>query len=169
VSGRLRGRLAAIALVSLTACQAGSPAEAPDADVGTSQRPPRGQADLEAWLAQGFYKSWTCEATIFPPRLSGNHGRQRICANDLLLGSTAGTYPVGSSSVKELFDDGDRPNGYAVGLKIEAADGPQTWYWYERRGTDPSARPKADGQALPDCAVCHQTAARDYVFIRPQP
>ena len=105
---------------------------------------------------------------ISPPRLSGNHGRQRICANELLLASTGGTYPVGASSVKELFDASDQPNGFAVGIKIEDAAGPQTWYWYERRGADPSAKPKADGMALPDCAVCHQMAPRDYVFIRPQ-
>jgi hypothetical protein len=164
-----RGWLAALALASLAACQSNE-SNTPDAapDPGTPQRPPRGQALLEPWLAQGFYKAWKCETMIFPPRLTGNHGRQRICANDLLLGSTAGTYPVGSSSVKELFDVNDQPNGYAVGLKIQEAEGPQTWYWYERRGTNPMGTPKADGMATPDCAVCHQTAARDYVFIRPE-
>jgi hypothetical protein len=168
VIARRPGRLAALAFASLAACQSGSPPEAPDADPGSAQRPPRGQAALEAWLAQGFYKSWKCEAMIFPPRLTGNHGRQRICANDLLLGSTAGVYPTGASSVKELFDATDQPNGYAVGLKIAADEGPQSWYWYERRGSDPKAAPKADGLALPDCAVCHQLATRDYVFIRPE-
>jgi hypothetical protein len=156
-------------LASLAACQ-GSEPSAPDAapDPGTPDRPPRGQALLEPWLAQGFYKAWKCESMIFNPRLTGNHGRHRICANDLLVGSTAGTYPVGASSVKELFDANDQPNGWAVGLKIEAAEGPQTWYWYERRGTNPMGTPKADGTAPPDCAVCHQLAMRDYVFIRPE-
>jgi hypothetical protein len=171
VTSRRWARLAgAIALAGLAACQSGSSASSPDADpdVGTPQRPPRGQVPLELWLAQGLYKAWRCEMMISPPRLSGNHGRQRICANDLLIASTSGTYPVGASSVKELFDSNDQPNGYAVGIKIEDSVGPQTWYWYERRGTDPKAAPRADGMALPDCAVCHQMAMRDYVFIRPQ-
>ena len=162
---RLAG-LATVLVAGLAACQ-NTHADAPDADVPTPQRPPRGQAPLEAWLAEGHYKAWKCETSIFPPRLTGNHGRQRICANDLLVGSTSGRYPVGASSVKELFDTNDQPNGYAVGLKIEDNEGPQTWYWYERRGTDPKAKPKADGMALPDCAVCHQMAERDYVYIRP--
>ncbi len=157
-----------MAIASLAACQSSRHQDAPDADPGTAQRPPRGQPLLEAWLAQGFYKAWTCESMISPPRLSGNHGRQRICANERLLGSTSGTYPVGASLVKELFDADDQPNGFAVGLKIDDAEGPQSWYWYERRGADPGGQPKADGLALPDCAVCHQTAPRDYVFIRPQ-
>jgi hypothetical protein len=165
IQRRLAG-LAILAIAGLAACQSNH-VGAPDADIPTPQRPPRGQAALEAWLAEGHYKAWKCESMIFPPRLSGNHGRQRICANELLIGSTAGTYPVGASSVKELFDVTDQPNGYAVGLKIEDGVGPQTWYWYERRGTDPKGKPKADGMALPDCAVCHQMAERDYVFVRP--
>jgi hypothetical protein len=38
--------------------------------------------------------------------------------------------------------------------------------WYERRGVDAAARPKADGLNVPDCTVCHGTAPRDNVFIR---
>jgi hypothetical protein len=166
VTARKIGGLAVLVVASLAACQSNH-ADAPEVDVPTPQRPPRGQTALEAWLAEGHYKAWKCETSIFAPRLTGNHGRHRICANDLLVGSTAGRYPVGAASVKELFDAADQPNGYAVGLKTEDNDGPQTWYWYERRGTDPKAQPKADGMALPDCAVCHQMADRDYVYIRP--
>jgi hypothetical protein len=152
-----------MAAVLLLGCQASAPA-----DGGTAQRPPRGQAALEGWLAAGSHRGWACEGMISPPRLSGNHGRQLICANDLLLGSTSGSYPVGAASVKELYDQADGPNGFAVGLKVEEGDGPQSWYWYERRGTDPTATPRAEGVAVPDCAVCHGTAARDFVFIRPR-
>src|SRR6185369_12421218 len=94
-SRRLAG-LAAIPLAGLAACQRGQDAAVPDAhadaDVGTPQRPPRGQAALEPWLANGDYRAWRCEAMISPPRGSGNHGRQRICANQLLLANGAGTY-----------------------------------------------------------------------------
>jgi hypothetical protein len=149
--------------VLLLACHSSPPA----VDEGTPQRPPRGQIALEPWLAAGHHRSWACEAMISPPRLSGNHGRQLVCSNDLLVASTAGEYPGGAASVKELFDDADQPNGFAVGLKLDSGEGPQRWYWYERRGVDPTAPPKADGVGLPDCAVCHGTAPRDFVFVRP--
>jgi hypothetical protein len=136
--------------------------------VGTPQQPPRGKTALEAWLASAQYRSWKCEMMISPPRLNGNHGNQRICSNDVLLASDAGAYPVGAASVKELFmPDGSR-NGFAVGVKIDVGDGPTTWYWYERRGTDAAAAPKAEGVAVPDCAVCHGLAERDFVYIRAQ-
>lgn len=163
-------RLGAVILtiVGASGCHsAATGPEAPDSGVASPQLPPRGQVALERWLGARHYLSWRCETMISPPRNGGNHGRQRICANDLVLQTTAGPYPVGASSVKELFDMTDAPNGFAVGIKIEAGDGPGTWYWYERRGTDPAARPKAEGIGVPDCAVCHQLAPHDFVFIRP--
>jgi len=166
--------LALIAITALSACAGGDPSPASpdatppvaDADPGTPQRPPRGQAALEAWLAEGFYGAWRCEDRVSSMRLSGSHGRHKICSNDLLLASTSGVYPVGAASVKELYVSGDQPNGFAVGLKVEAGEGAHTWYWYERRGTNPTAKPLAQGIAVPDCAVCHGTAGRDYVFFR---
>jgi len=151
----------------LAACGGSAPRPGPIEEPGTLQRPPRGQAALEAWLGEGHYRGWACEAAISAPRLSGTHGRHRICSNDLLIASTEGPYPAGAASVKELFQpDADLPNGFAVGLKVSDGDGPQTWYWYERRGQDPAAAPLAQGVGVPDCAVCHGTAARDYVFFR---
>jgi hypothetical protein len=132
----------------------------------TPQRPPRGQAAIESWLAEGHHRSWRCETGVSPMRLTGNHGRHRICSNDLLLSSPSGPYPVGAASVKELFLVGEQPNGFAVGLKIEEGLGAHTWYWYERRGAVASARPLAQGIGVPDCAVCHGTAPRDNVFFQ---
>jgi hypothetical protein len=147
---------------------------APDleaADPGTPQLPPRGRAAIEVWLSAGYHRAWRCEAAVSPPRLTGNHGRHRICSNDVLLASAAGPYPVGAASVKELFLDaaGTMPNGFAVGVKVAAGEGPQTWYWYERRGANPAGPVLAEGVGVPDCAVCHGTAARDYVFITAEP
>ncbi len=136
-----------------------------DVDLGDPQRPPRGQASLEAWLAAGHHRAWRCETVVSPARLSGNHGRHRICQNDRLLASTDGSYPVGAASVKELYRGGEAPAGFAVGLKVEEGEGTNTWYWYERIGAA-TARPLADGLGPPQCAVCHVTAARDYVFFR---
>jgi hypothetical protein len=140
---------------------------APDLDPGTPEEPPRGQAALEAWLLAGHYRGWTCEAAISPRRLNGAHGRHRICSNRLLVESAAGPYPVGAASVKELYDLGDGPNGYAVGLKVAAGTDEASWYWYERTGTSPTSRPVADAVGAKICGMeCHAAAPRDHVFIR---
>lgn len=145
----------------------GAPAEAPGLPLeGTPELPPRAPAALEVWLAAGHHRAWLCENQIFAPRGSGNHGRHRICSNAALLASVAGPYPVGAASVKELFTREGAGNGFAVGVKVAAGAGPSTWFWYERRGEGASAPPLATGVGVPDCAVCHGTAARDNVFFR---
>jgi hypothetical protein len=68
--------------------------------------------------------------------------------------------------VKELYTLDNGPNGFAVGLKVSDGEGAQTWYWYERHGPRPDARPLAAGLGVPDCSVCHQLAVQDYVFFR---
>jgi hypothetical protein len=160
-------------LVLLAGCNGG--AAAPDAGVpadaviaaGTLELPPQGRAALEAWLAAGHYKSWTCEMGISNKRLNGAHGRHRICSNRLLIDSTDGAYPVGAASVKEMYASDDRPNGYAVGLKVAPGLGEESWYWYERTGTSPTSSPVADGVGVKICGMeCHAMAPRDHVFIR---
>jgi hypothetical protein len=95
------------------------------------------------------------------------HGRHRICSNDALVASSGPTYPVGAASVKELyFGADDRPNGFAVGIKVAPGGASTTWYWYERTGTLPTLRPVADSVADKTCAGCHVLAVRDNVFIR---
>jgi hypothetical protein len=147
-------------------CGGSAPPEPPVGLPASPQLPPQGQPALEAWLAEGHYRSWACEAEISAPRLSGTHGRHRVCSNDKLLASSDALYPPGAASVKELYDPMDGPNGFAVGIKIAEGDGPRTWYWYERRGAVAGVAALAEGVAVPDCAVCHGTAPRDYVFIR---
>jgi hypothetical protein len=138
--------------------------------------PPLGQRAIEPWLAAGYYKKWTCEreisnARVDPatPNIRGNHGRHRICSNDLLLASRSGAYPIGATSVKELFDRMDRPYGYAIGVKVAPGVGIDTWYWYERTGMLATLNPVADGVGDKACGEdCHGNAARDDVFIRAQ-
>jgi hypothetical protein len=131
------------------------------------QTPPIGQAAIEPWLAALHYQGWACETGVFPARLNGAHGRHRICSNQLLVDSTSGPYPVGAASVKELFDSGDKPNGWAVGLKVAPGAGHDTWYWYERTGRLATLRPVADGVGAINCGPgCHGMAPRDNVFIR---
>jgi hypothetical protein len=161
------GRKPWLLLLLASGCGAGgSHADAAaDADPGSPQRPPRGRAALEPWLAEEHFRAWRCEPDVSPPRLSGNHGRQRICSNDALLASTSGPYPAGSASVKELYTPEGAANGFAVAIKLAPGDGPRTWYWYERRGA-PGGPALAEGTGIPDCAVCHGMAGRDYVFFR---
>jgi hypothetical protein len=147
----------------------GAPPDAVTA-AGTPELPPQGHTALEAWLGAGHYKSWTCEMGISDKRLNGAHGRHRICSNRLLIDSTAGPYPIGAASVKEMYAADDRPNGYAVGLKVGEGTGEESWYWYERTGTSPTSSPVADGVAVKICGMeCHAVAPRDHVFIRAQP
>jgi hypothetical protein len=157
--------------VALGACEGGG-APTPDAgggpsDPGTPQRPPQGQAAIEAWLAAGHYLAWRCESAISPPRLNGAHGRHRICTNSILLGSAGPIHPVGAASVKELFDGNDRPNGFAVGIKVAPGMSDLTWYWYERTGTSPTSRPVADDVSAQMCGPsCHAAAPVDNVYIK---
>jgi hypothetical protein len=143
----------------------GAAGAATDATPGSAQVPPVGHQALEPWLAAGHYKAWRCEANISPRRLNGAHGKTRVCANEALLASTAGEYPVGAASVKELYTADDKPNGFAVGLKIAPGAGAATWYWFERLGERLVA--DGDGSKTPLCSGCHRGAARDNVFVRP--
>ena len=175
VGPALLAALASVA-VSCTPSPTGSADGSADGATPVSdQIPPMGKTALEPWLAAGRFLSstWTCEATISAPRtdpttgIVGEHGRHRVCSNDILLGSDSGPYPVGSASVKEQFDTMDAPYGFAVGLKVAPGMGTETWYWYERTGRLASLSPVADGIGARACGSdCHALAARDNVFIR---
>lgn len=136
-------------------------------DTANPDIPPVGKAaDLEQWLMKGSYKNWACEASKHPNRVPSPHGDNRICSNPMLSASDSGTFPVGAASVKELYS-GDSINGYAVGVKIKAGEGKDTWYWYERLGS----AIEGDGIAAPVCEGCHSHAAddgkgRDRTFTR---
>ena len=160
-----------VALLASAACEGGgtSAAGLADAGAGDPQVPPMGRAALEPWLAAGHHRRWRCETNISPPRLNGAHGRHLVCSNALIM-QEAATFPVGAASVKELFDDANRPNGYAVGIKIAAGEGDATWYWYERIGRLATLSPVADGIAVRECGpMCHRAAPRDNVFVRAPP
>jgi hypothetical protein len=88
----------------------------------------------------------------------------RICSSPELSASTSGSYPVGAASVKEIYTS-DKVTGYAVGVKVAAGEGANTWYWYERLGTSVVA----NGIAAGECSGCHGAAPRDRVFVRVAP
>ena len=125
-----------------------------------AQRPPPRRADLEAWLAKGFYKAWRCEPAPHDARPPGAHGRNRICTNDLLATSPGpGDFPIGAASVKELWDQ-SAISGLTVAVRVAPGAGGGSWYWYERLGNSVIA----DGTGVGLCVGCHGGAPRDFVY-----
>lgn len=143
---------------------------------GASETPPMGATAVEAWLAAGSYKTWTCEPASHEARSPSPHGFNRICSNSLISNNAAGTdaWPEGAAAVKELLADATSttPVGYAVYLKTKAdsADG-ANWYWYERVPLTSAAPHDANGvvadgmgstgTAMSICVNCHGAAGSD--------
>jgi Cytochrome P460 len=158
---------AAFGLALWTACaddtgvQGGA---APEAQVG--EVPTEAEA-LEAWLAAGSYKSWSCEDAVHASRSPSPHGFNRICSNmqvdEARVGD--GPWPKGAAAVKELYRSADdtEPMGYAVELKVaDDSAGGAGWYWYERIGTDAVADGLGDSGAPKSiCVSCHTAAGSD--------
>jgi Cytochrome P460 len=139
-----------------------------DGDVGDAQTPPTKGAEVETWLAGGMYKTWKSEPAVHAARMPSPHGFNRIFVNDALASAAAGTgpFPMGSASVKELYDSATAttPIGYAVSLKLAADSGAgANWYWYERfAGPGVVADGMGDaGPAKTICVSCHNAAGAD--------
>lgn len=143
---------------------------------GDAQTPPStGGRDIEAWLAEGAYKDWACETLEHPQMKVSPHGYNRVCSNALTAGFTGDAddeRPIGSASVKELYDDASNLVGYATSLKLAGSSkGGESWYWYERVPLDSPAPHDAQGvvaDGLGDggpaksiCVGCHAAAASD--------
>lgn len=135
------------------------PPENPPGAETNPDLPPYGDSQLSAWLAAGYYNSWSCEPAPHPARPPGAHGANRICSNSLLAASANGPYPIGAASVKELYRDGSLV-GHAVGRKLATASEGASWYWYEAVRSDVVA----DGVDASLCSDCHDGAPRDFVF-----
>ncbi len=143
---------------------------------GTTELPPMGGVAVEAWLAAGSYKQWTCEPAVHPARSPSPHGFNRICSNGVVAGNASGNgvWPRGASAVKELYADATAttPVGYAVYTKTAAdSAGGANWYWYERVPLDSEAPHDANGvvadgnggagPAKAICVGCHVGAGSD--------
>lgn len=148
-----------------------------DADAAVNpeaELPPAATAQqMDAWLAAGHYRSWTCETDVHAARPPSGHSPNRICSNALASAHGDGEYPVGAASVKELYDDAGRNViGYAVARKLGAGGG-ESWYWYERLdGVGVVAAGKGDdGTPKRVCVRCHaragsSTFGHDAVFTQ---
>jgi hypothetical protein len=127
-------------------------------DEGDAQTPPMGHDAVQAWLAAGHYKMWKNQPAVVDPIPISPHGKQRIYTNDLLSSHGTGEYPVGTASVKELYDDaGTNIVGYSVYLHVSAGMTGANWYWYEVVGDTPSS----DGVDVAYCVGCHSAAGID--------
>jgi hypothetical protein len=143
---------------------------------GNAQTPPMGGTAVEAWLAEGDYKQWACEAAVHAARSPSVHGFNRICSNSAISTNATGTgsWPSGAAAVKELYASltDTTPDGYAVYLKTAAAsDNGASWYYYERVPLDSTAPHDANGVVadglgasgppLTTCVACHSAAGSD--------
>jgi hypothetical protein len=146
---------------------------ATNSNTGDAQTPPTsGGADIEKWIKDGSYLTWTCEADKHAPRSPSPHpsatGLNRICSNDVIANAAAGTtkWPKGAAAVKELFASSasTTPDGYAVYLKTDAdSAGGANWYWYERVPGGTIAADGKGGSGAPKniCVACHAAAGSD--------
>jgi hypothetical protein len=130
--------------------------------MGTMQAPPTtGAADVQAWLAQGFYTTWHCEPASHPARSPSPHGTNRVCSNDLLSSAGPGEFPVGAASVKELID-GNTITGHSVARHVRAGTTGDTWFWFEGSPTSVYTVGLGDKGTPHDvCVGCHEGAGSD--------
>jgi len=147
---------------------------------GDEQTPPTTSAkDIESWLENGDYKSWACETVEHAQLKVSPHGFNRVCSNELAStfeGTVDDERPVGTASVKELYDDAATLVGYAMSIKMGAdSDSGKNWFWYERLAKDTVA----NGLGVPGCVGCHGgagsdaehevTGSSDYVYLQVDP
>jgi len=142
---------------------------------GVSQTPPQGAANLQPWLAAGYYKSWHCQTAPHPPggpaAFMSPHMTNRICTNDVLAAASTPPWPEGAAAVKEIYPDMDAgvdasaPFGYAVYLKTAADSmGGANWYFYEDNpaiGGVVADGPGTTGVPLMVCVGCHGESGAD--------
>ena len=153
------------------AAMGGAPGTGGSGGVGTAETPPMGHDAVTAWLTEGKYKAWSCEAAPHDARSPSPHGSNRICSNSLLSGAGAGDYPVGAAAVKELLGGDGKVAGYAVSLHLKAGSAGDAWYWYARVPLDSPAPHDArgvvadglgdTGPAKAICVGCHAGAGSD--------
>jgi hypothetical protein len=150
---------------ALAACGGGGGGAGGSGSTGDAQTPAQGAANVQAWLAKGDYKSWSCESAVHAARPPSPHGFDRVCSNTAISSNASGTgaWPVGAAAVKELYGSltDTTPGGYAVYLKTadDTTAGGAVWYWYEQPVGATS--PLADGLGNSICVACHSSAGGD--------
>lgn len=126
--------------------------------------------ELFEYLQNGTYKSFAAkESEAHPSR--GPHTNVgwpvRVFLDPTVNASLeAGrdSHPVGSSIVKEMFDDEGALQGWAVMVKTQDdSAGGKGWFWYETTSTTSAANPVAAGNGVQLCQGCH-FIGKDFVL-----
>jgi hypothetical protein len=85
---------------------------------------------------------------------------------DASLKAGNASHPIGSSIVKEMYDDSGKLQGWAVMVKTsDDSAGGKGWFWYEVTSTIDGSNPVASGNGVPLCFGCHSTG-RDFVLTK---
>lgn len=141
-------------------------AETPDVNSAV----PTDVEHLFSYLMNGSYKSFTAqESSAHPSR--GPHTKPgwpvRVFLDPIANASLeAGSkvHPVGSSIVKEMYNDEGDLQGWAVMVKThDDSAGGKGWFWYETTNTNSAADPVAAGNGVRLCQGCH-FIGRDFVL-----
>ena len=131
---------------------------------GTDALPPSTAKEMQVWLVSKNYGDWAAESG--PHESTGPHGTVRTFVNPTLEASLAAMntqHPVGSASVKELYQNG-AVYGYAVSVKLdEDSAGGEGWYWYESFNTDPDGPAAFQSRGHPTCVGCHERTGNDFI------
>lgn len=115
------------------------------------------EASLHDFLKTDGYGAWAAESAVHDSPI---HGKVLVFANptlDASLKAGNASHPMGSASVKELYDaDGATLKGWAVMIKTQAdSDGGNGWYWYETTDLTSAANPTISGKGDATCTGCH--------------
>ena len=133
---------------------------------------PTGQNELFEYLTSGGYKQFPARESKNHPT-TGPHAKQgwpvRVFVNGILDNSMKAandSHPVGSGTVKEMYNADGNLQGWAVMLKTQAdSDGGKGWFWYEVTSTTDGSSPVGIGNGIPLCFGCH-AIGKDYVLTR---
>ena len=144
-----------------------------DDDTENTGDVPTDASELFTFLSADNYRSFAAETEVHSPNGNSPHKDVRVFVNSILEDSLkAGNseHPVGSASVKELYEaDKTTLMGWAVMVKTNAqSNGGQGWYWYEIFSTTDGSNPDFDGNGLVACIGCHATGGTDF-FRTPYP
>lgn len=163
-AGRMTTESDAYAEMAGTMAAAMNPAFEPSAETprGVNSPVPTNNADLFAYLQGGAYRQFAAQESSSHPS-TGPHTKAgwpvRVFLDPTLNASLqAGNeqYPVGSSAVKEMYDDSRQLQGWAVMVKShEDSQGGAGWFWYEITSTTDGSTPVASGNGVPLCFGCH--------------
>ncbi|MCY0999612.1 hypothetical protein OWM54_20980 [Myxococcus sp. MISCRS1] len=148
-------------LLTLVAC---GPSSSVDEGLGEVGGLDTSEAGITAFVREGRYREWLAEPA--PRRSVRSHGdRVRVFFNDVLARSMAEgnrVHPVGSITVKELFEsDGRTTRGHALDIKVAEGTGKDTWVFYE--GFGPNYDDNYYGRGHDTCHGCHADQGTDYV------